>query len=57
MNKKTYISPKVEIVNIKVENAILAASTSAPSLGYDENEVDGSYEQYSRPQRTSIWDD
>lgn len=55
MNKKAYISPKVEIINIKVENAILAASN--PSLGYDETEVDESYEQYSRPQRTSIWDD
>ncbi len=58
MNKKQYIAPCVEICNVELENAILAASGvqgEAESIGFDE--------EYAKPETAlsrkhyGIWDD
>lgn len=58
MNKKQYIAPRVEICNVELENAILAASGEqgdASNIGFDEAPV--APESALSRKHNSIWDD
>lgn len=58
MDKKQYIAPCVEICNVELENAILAASGvqgDAESIGFDEGPV--APESALSRKHYGIWDD
>lgn len=58
MDKKQYIAPCVEVCNVELENAILAASGvqgDAGSIGFDEKTV--APESALSRKHYGIWDD
>ncbi len=58
MKKKQYIAPRMEVCNIELENAILAASGvqgDAAGIGFDEDPL--APESALSRKHNSIWDD
>lgn len=58
MKKKLYIAPSMEVCNIELENAILAASGlqgDAEGIGFDEEYA--SPESALSRKHNNIWDD
>lgn len=58
MKKKQYIAPRMEVCNLELENAILAASGvqgEADNIGFDEAPV--APETALSKKHNSIWDD
>ena len=58
MKKKLYIAPSMEVCNIELENAILAASGTqgdASGIGFDEEHA--SPESALSRKHNNIWDD
>ena len=58
MDKKQYIAPRIEVCNVELETAILAASGvqgDAGSIGFDEETV--APESALSRKHYGIWDD
>ena len=58
MKKKQYIAPRMEVCNIELENAILAASGvqgDAAGIGFDDDPL--APETALSRKHNSIWDD
>lgn len=58
MDKKQYIAPRIEVCNVELENAILAASGvqgDAENIGFDEETV--APESALSRKHYGIWDD